>query len=42
VHEIPRELDEWVARVALKSMDVEIDRLTKEQEKYLNEWREGT
>ena len=42
VHEIPRELDEWVAWVALKSMEVEIDRLTKEQEKYLNEWREGT
>jgi adenosylhomocysteinase len=42
VHEIPEELDEWVARVALKSMKVDIDRLTKGQEKYLNEWREGT
>ena len=42
VHEIPKELDTWVARAALKSMEVEIDRLTKEQEKYLNEWREGT
>jgi adenosylhomocysteinase len=42
VHEIPEELDEWVARVALKSMKVDIDRLTKGQERYLNEWREGT
>lgn len=42
VHDIPEELDEWVAWVSLKSMNVEIDCLTKEQEKYLNEWREGT
>ncbi len=42
VHEIPEELDEWVAWVALDSMKVEIDCLTKGQEKYLNEWREGT
>ena len=42
VHEIPRELDRWVALVALKSMKVEIDCLTKDQAKYLNEWREGT
>lgn len=42
VFEIPHELDEWVARVALESMEIEIDRLTKSQVKYLNEWREGT
>jgi adenosylhomocysteinase len=42
VHEISEELDRWVALVALRSMEVDIDRLTKDQAKYLNEWREGT
>lgn len=42
VHNIPNELDEWVARAALRSMDVKIDSLTKDQKKYLSEWREGT
>jgi len=42
VHQLPRELDEWVARAALRAMDVEIDELTDEQQKYLCDWREGT
>jgi adenosylhomocysteinase len=42
VHELPRDLDEWVAWTALKSMGVRIDSLTDEQKRYLREWREGT
>ncbi len=36
---VPREIDEEVARLKLKSMDIEIDRLTPEQERYLSSWR---
>ena len=42
VHSIPKALDDWVAHAALRSMEVKIDSLTKEQKKYLSEWREGT
>ena len=39
---VPLELDEEIARLKLQSMGVRIDRLTKEQEKYLNSWDVGT
>ncbi|MGA2874042.1 MAG: adenosylhomocysteinase [Nitrososphaerales archaeon] len=42
VYEIPRSQDEEVARVKLDSMGIEIDKLTKEQIKYLTGWEEGT
>lgn len=42
VHKIPREIDEMVARMKLKTMDVEIDKLTDRQKKYLESWEEGT
>ncbi len=42
VHVIPRELDQEIARLKLKAMDVEIDTLTAEQEAYLSSWEEGT
>jgi len=42
VHEIPRELDRWVAETALRSMGVKIDTLSDDQKRYLQEWREGT
>lgn len=42
VHLIPKELDEWVARAALRAMNVEIESLTEEQMNYLSGWREGT
>lgn len=42
VHDIPRELDTWVAKAALKSMGIRIDSLSDEQKRYLREWREGT
>jgi adenosylhomocysteinase len=42
VHNVPREIDERVARVKLESMGIQIDELTEEQRKYLSSWSEGT
>jgi len=42
VHDVPKEIDDKVARLKLVSMGVEIDELTAEQEKYLKSWEEGT
>jgi len=42
VYEVPRELDQLVARLKLKTMGVEIDELTPEQVKYQASWQEGT
>ncbi len=42
VYQVPYEIDEKVARIKLASMGIEIDRLTEEQIKYINDWREGT
>lgn len=39
---IPREIDEWVASLKLKSMGVSLDQLTREQEEYLVSWEAGT
>ncbi len=42
VYDVPKEIDERIASLKLKSMDVEIDKLTEEQIKYLKSWQEGT
>ncbi|HET8944848.1 MAG TPA: adenosylhomocysteinase [Dehalococcoidia bacterium] len=42
VHTVPPEIDKEVARLKLASMDIAIDTLTEEQEKYLSSWEEGT
>ncbi len=42
VHPVPEEIDKEIARLKLQAMDVEIDTLTPEQEKYLASWEEGT
>ncbi len=39
---VPNEIDQRVARLKLKSLGIRIDRLTKQQEKYLKSWRMGT
>ncbi|RSN69042.1 adenosylhomocysteinase [Candidatus Korarchaeum cryptofilum] len=36
---VPRWIDSEVARIKLRSMGIEIDSLTKEQEEYLRSWR---
>jgi len=42
VYVIPEEIDKKIAEMKLKSLGVSIDKLTPEQEKYLNSWKEGT
>lgn len=42
VYTLPEELDKEIARIKLAAMGVTIDTLTAEQEKYLNQWQEGT
>lgn len=42
VYSLPQKLDAEIARLKLNSEGVKIDKLTKEQKKYLNSWTEGT
>lgn len=42
VYGVPEDIEQWVAKLKLKSMGVAIDKLTAEQEKYLNSWEIGT
>jgi adenosylhomocysteinase len=42
VYKVPQEVDTMVARLKLESMGIEIETLTKEQEKYLKSWTMGT
>ncbi|MBD3155502.1 MAG: adenosylhomocysteinase [Candidatus Aenigmarchaeota archaeon] len=42
VYVVPEEIDKRIARLKLGTMGIEIDKLTKKQEKYLNSWQEGT
>ena len=42
VYEVPKEIDEKIARLKLASLGIKIDSLTKEQKKYLTSWSEGT
>lgn len=42
VYKVPDQIDESVARLKLKAMDVTVDKLTAEQKKYLSSWQEGT
>ncbi|MFH1199877.1 MAG: adenosylhomocysteinase [Candidatus Micrarchaeota archaeon] len=42
VHEVPKEIDDLVAKLKLKSWGIAIDVLTPAQKKYLDSWDEGT
>lgn len=42
VYPVPRNIDEAIAALKLKTMGVKIDALTAEQKKYLTSWQEGT
>jgi len=42
VYRVPKEIDEFVASLKLKALNVEIDELTEEQKRYLATWEEGT
>lgn len=42
VHDVPRAVDQWVAKLKLQTMGIAIDTLTAEQSKYLESWEMGT
>ena len=42
VYSVPKEIDELVASLKLKAINVEIDELTEEQKTYLATWEAGT
>jgi adenosylhomocysteinase len=42
VHQVPKEVDEFVASLKLQTMGIGIDTLTSEQQKYLQSWEMGT
>ncbi|MCL0105550.1 adenosylhomocysteinase [Dehalococcoidia bacterium] len=42
VYVVPRDIDDEIGRLKLLSMGIEIDKLTNEQEIYLNSWNVGT
>jgi adenosylhomocysteinase len=42
VHQVPKEVDQFVASLKLQTMGIAIDRLTAEQQKYLQSWEMGT
>ncbi len=42
VYEVPREIEDYISVLKLKTMGIEIDALTAEQVKYLDSWEMGT
>lgn len=42
VYQVPKEIDEEIARLKLNAMGIKIDELTVEQKKYLATWEMGT
>ncbi len=42
VHDVPAEIDREVAMTKLRTMGIEIDKMTEEQVRYISDWRLGT
>ncbi len=42
VYAVPKEIDKEIARLKLDGLGIHIDKLTREQEKYLASWEMGT
>lgn len=42
VYDVPKTVEDWVARLKLVSMGIHLDKLTKEQQRYLSSWQVGT
>jgi adenosylhomocysteinase len=42
VYSLPAEVDQEIASLKLEAMGIKIDKLTPEQDHYLNQWQEGT
>jgi adenosylhomocysteinase len=42
VYRVPEDIDHEIARLKLAAMNIEIDALSPEQERYLTSWEGGT
>lgn len=42
VHDVPAEIENWIALTKLETMGIHIDELTEEQKEYLSSWEMGT
>ena len=42
VQKLSREIDKEIATLKLKTLGIQIDKLTTEQIKYMSSWQEGT
>jgi adenosylhomocysteinase len=42
VYNVPEEIEDYISSLKLKTMGIEIDELTEEQNRYLNSWEMGT
>ncbi len=42
VYDVPKEIDEKVARIKLKLMGIKIDKLSENQLEYMKKWESGT
>ena len=42
IHDVPNQIDNEVAKIALESHGIKLEELTKEQISYINSWQEGT
>jgi adenosylhomocysteinase len=42
VFDVPKEIEDYISQLKLKTMGIEIDELTEEQKKYLSSWEMGT
>jgi adenosylhomocysteinase len=42
VYPVPKEIDDEIALLKLKTMNIDIDKLSKTQIKYMDNWKEGT
>ena len=42
VYDVPQSLEEWVAGIKLATMGIRMDKLTREQKRYLSSWEMGT
>ncbi|RLG97976.1 adenosylhomocysteinase [Candidatus Bathyarchaeota archaeon] len=42
VYNVPKEIDELVAKLKLKGMNIEIDEMSEEQKRYVSSWEKGT
>ncbi len=42
VYDVPKQVEDWVARLKLTSMGIQVDRLSDKQKEYLSSWNVGT